>query len=285
MASLTSDIETFARQGYLVVRGGIPQARLDAVIEVAAGLVDQEARRLRERGLIEDLCAGEPFARRWHQVWRQHGGRQEFAVGWHGRMFSRALYELWVEPAILDAVEALIGPEIQFNGDFWVRPKLPAEEETTLPWHQDSGYMPDTAEHRLLTVWLPLVEVDARNGTLQFIPGSHERGIQDHGTQAGQFRTTAFDPAAGAAVDTVAMRPGDFVVFHNLVFHRSTLNRADTVRWSVDFRYSPAGTSMAHLWHAGMAFPARSRRDPAAAAAWPQVRAAWERSEQRTRFR
>ena len=279
-----SDAETFARQGYLVVRRGIPPDPLAAVIRVAAELVDRDARRLLQRGLIEDACADEPFARRWYKVWRQHGGQQEFRVGWHGRVFSRALYELWIEPGILDVVEELIGPEIQFNGDFWVRPKLPAEQETTLPWHQDSGYMPDTAQHQLLTVWLPLVEVDSRNGTLQFIPGSHAQGIRDHGTQEGQFRTTAFDPAAGAEVETLAMQPGDFVVFHNLVFHRSTLNYADTVRWSVDFRYSPAGTSMAHLWHAGMAFLARSRRDPAAAATWPQVQAAWERSEQRTRF-
>ena len=274
----------FAKQGYLVVRGAIPQARIEAVIEVAAGLVDQDARRLLERGLIEDACAGEPFARRWYRVWRQHGGQQDFTVGWHGRVFSRALYELWIEPAILDVVEALIGPEIQFNGDFWVRPKLPAEQETTLPWHQDSGYMPDTAQHRLLTVWLPLVPVDAGNGTLQFIPGSHAQGIQDHGTPEGKYRTTAFDPAAGAEVHTLHMQPGDFVIFHNLVFHRSTVNHADTVRWSVDFRYSPAGTPMAHLWHAGMAFPARSRRNPAAAANWPQVQAAWARSEQRTKF-
>ena len=217
LASLTtSEQETFARQGYLVVRQRIPQERIDAMIGVVAGLVDRDARRLLERGLIEDACEGESFARRWYRVWLQHGGQQEFtAVGWHSRAFSRALYELWIEPAILDVVEALIGPEIQFNGDFWVRPKLPAEEETTLPWHQDSGYMPGTAEHKLLTVWLPLVDVDAANGTLQFIPGSHELGIQEHGTQSGQYRTTAFDPAAGTAIDTLPMQPGDFVIFHN----------------------------------------------------------------------
>ena len=66
-----------------------------------------------------------------------------------------------------------------------------------------------------------------------------------------------------------------------MAFHRSTLNRADTVRWSVDFRYSPVGISMTHLWHADMAFVARSRRNPAEAATWRQVQAAWERSEQR----
>ena len=279
----TGERETFAEQGYLVVRQRIPQPCIDAMIGVVTSLVDRDAHRLLERGVIRDACDGDPFTRRWYRIWRQHGGQQEFSgAGWHSRVFSRALYELWVEPAILDAVEALIGPEIQFNGDFWVRPKLPAEQETTLPWHQDSGYMPGTAEQKLLTVWLPLVDVNADNGTLQFIPGSHELGIHDHGTQSGRYRTTAFDPADGAAVDTVPMQPGDFVIFHNLVFHRSTLNRADTVRWSVDFRYSPVGTSMDHLWHADMAFVARSRRAPGAAATWGQVQAAWAQSDQRT---
>ena len=283
MPNLTAaERDTFSRQGYLLVRDRIPQARIDAMIGEISTVVDQEARAMLASGEIHDLAQQHPFDRRWYLVWRQYGGKQRFGqVGWHSRVFSRALFDLWVEPAILDVVQALIGPEIQFNGDFWVRPKLPDEQETTLPWHQDSGYMPDTADHSLLTLWMPLVETNAENGTLQFVPGSQKMGIQDHATSSGSFRTTAFDPAAGAAVDTVAMSPGDFVLFDNLVFHRSTVNRAEVVRWSVDFRYSPVGTPMAHLWHADMAFTARSRGNPSQAATWEQVAKAWEHSSQR----
>ena len=141
--------------------------------------------------------------------------------------------------------------------------------------------MPDTAHQRLLTLWMPLVETSAENGTLQFLPGSQQMGIQEHATQSGSFRTTAFDPAADAQVDTVPMSPGDFVLFDNLVFPRSTVNRADVVRWSIDFRYSPVGTPMDHLWHADMAFTARSRRDPGQASTWEQVASAWQHSSQR----
>ena len=283
MTTLSSgEQDTFAQQGYLVVRGRIPQTRLDAMAAVIDEVVDIESRNMLAVGEIKDLADRQPFDRRWYHVWRQHGGKQRFGqVGWHSRVFSRALFDLWVEPAILDVVEALIGPEVQFNGDFWVRPKLPDEQDTTLPWHQDSGYMPDTADHRLLTLWMPLVEANAENGTLQFVPGSQQMGIQDHDTTDGSFRTTAFDPAAGAAIDTVAMSPGDFVLFDNLVFHRSTVNRGEVVRWSVDFRYSPVGTPMAHLWHADMAFTARSRRHPEQAATWEQVATAWQHSRQR----
>ena len=282
MATLTAERDIFTQQGYLLVRGRIPAARIDAMAAVIDRIVDQESRGMLAAGEIRDLAEDQPFDRRWYHVWRQHGGRQRFGqVGWHSRVFSIALFDLWVEPAILDAAEALIGPEIQFNGDFWVRPKLPDEQDTTLPWHQDSGYMPDTADHNLLTLWMPLVEANAENGTLQFIPGSQQMGIQEHGSASGSFRTTAFDPAAGAQIDTVAMSPGDFVLFDNLVFHRSTVNRADMVRWSIDFRYSPVGTPMGHLWHADMAFTARSRRDPGQAATWEQVEKAWRQSRQR----
>ncbi len=283
MPNLTAaERDTFSRQGYLLVRDRMPQERIDTMIAEISTVVDHEARAMRARGEIRDPAAEQPFARRWYHIWRQHGGRQRFGqVGWHSRVFSRALFDLWVEPAILDVVEALIGPEIQFNGDFWVRPKLPDEQETTLPWHQDSGYMPGTADQPLLTLWMPLVETDAENGTLQFLPGSQTMGIQDHATPSGSFRTIAFDPAEGAEIDTVAMSPGDFVLFDNLVFHRSTVNCADVVRWSIDFRYSPVGTPMAHLWHADMAFTARSRRDPSQTATWGQVETAWQNSRQR----
>ena len=282
MPTLTAvERDTFVRQGYLLVRNRIPPERLDAMSDVISAIVDQEARSMLAAGELHELAAEQPFARRWYHVWRQHGGKQRSGTGWHSRVFGRALFDLWVEPTILDVVEALIGPEIQFNGDFWVRPKLPDEQETTLPWHQDSGYMPDTADHNLLTLWMPLVETNAENGTLQFLPGSQKMGIQDHPTFSGSFRTTTFDPAAEAEIDTVAMSPGDFVLFDNLVFHRSTVNRADMVRWSIDFRYSPVGTPMAHLWHADMAFTARSRRDPGQAATWPHVQTAWQHSRQR----
>ena len=41
----SADRETFARQGYLLVRGGIPAARIDAMAAVIDGIVDTESYR------------------------------------------------------------------------------------------------------------------------------------------------------------------------------------------------------------------------------------------------
>ena len=205
-------------------------------------------------------------------------------MGWHACMFSKALFDLWIQPAILDIVESITGPEIQINGDFWIRPKLPAEEITTAPWHQDSGYMPDTAHNLLPAVWFPLVPVDARNGALQFVPGTHKLGVQVYHKEEGAvFSTTDFAPQPHE-IETLDMMPGDLIIFHNLVFHRSTLNMADMVRWSVDFRYSRTGTPVEHMWHGGMCFAGRSDDDPASVADWAQVQSQWAASDQKDEF-
>ena len=164
------------------------------------------------------------------------------------------------------------------------RAKLPAEKVTTAPWHQDSGYMPETADLDLLTVWFPLVPVHASNGALQFVPASHSLGVQEYHKEEGEiYSTTDFGPAADEIV-TLDMEPGDFVIFNNLVFHRSTINEADMVRWSLDFRYSPTGTPLGHLWHGGMVFVGRSRENSASEADWAQVQTQWEASDQKDNY-
>ena len=79
---------------------------------------------LRAAGEISDLHSRDPFERRWYRVWRQHGGEQDVIVGWSACRFSKPWFELWVNSAILGSLVDLLGPEIQFNGDYWIRPKL-----------------------------------------------------------------------------------------------------------------------------------------------------------------
>ena len=129
------------------------------------------------------------------------------------------------------------------------------------------------------------VPVEAEYGALQFVPGTHHLGIQEHDNLAtGSLPTTSFDPAEGTEVITLLMEPGDFVVFNNRVFHRSTVNHASSIRWSVDFRYSAAGTPMGELWHREMRFVVRSSREPNSVPGWDQVAELWQQSSQREEF-
>ena len=277
-------IKQYSEFGFLKVDNVVTEDSMNNLIKVINEEVDKRTLRLYASGLIKETAKNESFARRWYEVSRQISDPQDTGTGWHGCMFSKELYDMWTHPAILDVVGSVIGNEIQCNGDYWVRPKLPGEIRTALPWHQDSAYMPGSGEQHWPTVWLPLVPVDSVNGTLQFISGSHQLSVQDHGAEsASKFKTPAVDPSAGKEVVTLDMNPGDLVIFHNRVFHRSTVNGSSAIRWSADFRYSPKGDPITGLWHEKMCFTARSIEFPGHVSTWESVKEKWQNSDQKER--
>ena len=277
--------EKFAEQGYLVVKSALLAADLAPLIAVVSEVVDKRATELYNEGIISDTYKEMPFEQRWHALLKACE-RENEVFGWHTLVFSEALFNLITHPKVLDVLELLIGSDIQFNGDFWVRPKLPNEKLTTLPWHQDSAYMPHTENDTHLTVWLPLVDVKTENGALQFLPGSHKAGLQRYHRIPGEaFAVPILPPTSlNTDIDTLEMQKGDLLVFNNLVFHRSLFNRSDRIRWSVDFRFSPTGTSLDGLWHEVIACPARESVTRQCPTSWQTWYAQWQSSPHKDRF-
>ena len=281
----TTNAEKFTEQGYLVVKSALSEANLSPLIAVISEVVDTRATELYNAGTISNTYENLPFERRWHAVLKACN-RENEVFGWHTLVFSEALFDLITHPKVLDVLETLIGSNIQFNGDFWVRPKLPNEKLTTLPWHQDSAYMPDTENDTHLTVWLPLVDVKPENGALQFLPGSHKSGLQTYHRVPGEaFAVPVLPPtSSNSEIDTLEMQKGDLLVFNNLVFHRSLVNQSNTIRWSTDFRFSPTGTPLNGLWHEAIACPARVRESTQCPTSWQTWRSQWEASPHKDRF-
>jgi ectoine hydroxylase-related dioxygenase (phytanoyl-CoA dioxygenase family) len=48
------------------------------------------------------------------------------------------------------------------------------------PWHQDHAYWDPEFNYDALGVWLPMHDVTTEMGAMQFIPGSHKRGLMSH---------------------------------------------------------------------------------------------------------
>ena len=282
---METNLEKFANQGYLVVESALSESDLAPLIAVVSEVVNKRATEFYKEGVISDTYEEMSFERRWYAVLKACD-RENEVFGWHTLVFSEALFNLITHPKVLDVLESLIGSDIQFNGDFWVRPKLPNEKLTTLPWHQDSAYMPDTENDTHLTVWLPLVDVKLENGPLQFLPGSHKTGLQTYHRIDGEaFAVPLLSPiSSDTNIHTLEMKKGDLLVFNNLVFHRSLLNRSDIIRWSVDFRFSPTGTSLNGLWHEAIACPARERESKQCPTSWQTWHSQWEVSPHKDRF-
>ena len=151
---------------------------------------------------------------------------------------SPELFNLVRHPVILDSVESVLGPEVAWTGSYVTRPKLPQYGSTAFPWHQDSQYYGVHTQHlHLVSVWIPLVDVDEYNGCLYIMPGSHTWGLLKGERGVDNLMITFEDVEKRAEPVALPVSQGDILFFSNLTFHASKRNATDKVRWSVDLRY------------------------------------------------
>ena len=66
--------------------------------------------------------------------------------------------------------------------EFWYDQFLakPPRKGATTYWHQDEGYWGRNLDERGITCWMPLQQVDGRNGCMHFIDGGHLDGVLPH---------------------------------------------------------------------------------------------------------
>ena len=269
--------EHYDQHGYVVVEAGLRAADLAPVIAAYEEFIDGEARRLHAEGALAQLWPDAPFERRLALLCEE-------SLAIYARIDLmlcrlRAVFEFLRNPRLLDLVEGIVGPEITCSPIQHARAKLPevlkerarvdGDEarrrlvsfvaENVAPWHQDAQVHLEVADPvPILTAWVPLVDATPENGCLQIIPDVPRAGIVywSEGFGIGDDRL----PPGPAA--TLPMRAGDVLLMHKLIPHRSTPNRTDGIRWSLDLRYCDPALPTGRDGVPG--FLARSRRHPAA---------------------
>lgn len=230
-------MDDYTQDGYLLVRNALSPADLEPMRTLIARKIDAHARQLFHDGHIPSAFDDEPFGRRLVRLYENSELRLR---SWADLAVGRALYDLARHPRIVNVLEPLLGPHISFNGDFHVRPKMPNSTLTAFPWHQDSQYYGKPSQHtHIVTVWIPLVEeVTQDNGCLHVMPGSHRWGLLDSARDVDMNMHTFEDISKRGESRPLPMKMGDILLFSNLTFHRSTVNRSNAVRWSIDLRYT-----------------------------------------------
>jgi ectoine hydroxylase-related dioxygenase (phytanoyl-CoA dioxygenase family) len=106
-------------------------------------------------------------------------------------------------------------------------------------WHQDYGYwyknqfmFPD----QLLSVMIALTQANKENGCLQVIRGSHKLGRVNHGfsgEQVGADMVMVNNALRTMELVYCELQPGDALVFHSNLLHRSEANLSSQPRWSI----------------------------------------------------
>ena len=264
MSKLTAtQIEQFETEGFLVVRGLLEtDTIIEPILAEYAELVDQQCRLMYEEGRLNSTYDDLPFEERVIRLYSESGKTfvQQFDISLPQSGVTAdtpihlgpAVFQLLTAPALLDAVESLIGPEIISNPVQHVRIKPPQRILESragamvgkTSWHQDQGVvLPEADQTTTLTVWMPLTSATLENGCLTVIPGSHRGDLATH-CAANPESPDLHIPAPLLHSNTVVpvpMEPGDVLLMHRRTQHASLENQSDHVRWSFDLRYNPTG--------------------------------------------
>ena len=150
-----------------------------------------------------------------HVVGRNDGTNDEGVKG------SRDFLDLAMEPAILDLVAQLIGPDIILWGCHVFC--KPAGDGHETPWHQDGHYWP-MRPLATCTVWVALDASTTENGCLRVIPRSHAARVTH------------------SHLIDLELQPGQMSMHDVYMIHGAKANHSPRRRAGIALRYMPGSS-------------------------------------------
>jgi len=178
--------------------------------------------------------------RRLEAVEAEHGGALRGEIRHKPHLLFTWLADLVRHPAILDAVEDVLGPNLlAWSTSFFIKE---ARDPAYVSWHQDATYWGLSAPD-VLTAWVAFTDATVENGAMRMVPGSHAEQLEHRDTFAphnllsrGQEIAVDVDEARG--VD-ILLRAGEMSLHHVRMVHGSPANRSDDRRIGFAIRYIP----------------------------------------------
>jgi phytanoyl-CoA hydroxylase len=262
MTPLTDvQVAQFHKNGVLLAEEILTEADLQPVIDGYTRWLDRRAGSLD----IPDRAESLPFERRLARLRAQNPEIEKGMDVMHARLPE--FFEFLHCRSLLDAAAQLLGThELTANPIQHIRGKVTDNAESSyfnVPWHQDAAVTWEEADDTpILTCWIPLVDATIENGCMEILPGVWKQGVLRHIAGGGG---ATIDPEALPEVSPIAgtIKKRGVIFMHRCTPHRSTPNRTDLVRWSLDLRFQPSGLPTGRPFHPE--FVVRSEQDPASA--------------------
>jgi len=222
----TAEVETYRREGYLVLPEVLTLAEVEDLRRVTDEFVER-SRAVTKHTEMFDLEDGHtPTAPRLRRIVSPHL--------WH------SVYAALVRhPRIIATLAALWGPNIRFD-----QSKLNMKSAgfgSSVEWHQDWAFYPHTNDD-LAAVGVMIDDIGEDNGPMLVLPRSHTGPIFDHHAD-GHFcgaidvRRSALD--VSRAVPCLG-RAGTITIHHARLVHGSATNRSTRQRRFLLHQYRAA---------------------------------------------
>jgi ectoine hydroxylase-related dioxygenase (phytanoyl-CoA dioxygenase family) len=197
----------FREHGWLVVEGAIPKPDLDE-LEERCEIIIREKDRLANDWAWSDKEDLKDRSFRIIQsspsfVWKE---------------IREAAYRQW----LLAFGSALLGLELSFWYDQFLA-KPPGRSVPTY-WHQDEAYWGRNLDDKGITGWIPLQDVDAVNGCMQFIDRGHLDGVLPHHLVEGMQSDLITCEVDESRRIVCPIRRGDVTFHHSKTPHMTNAN-------------------------------------------------------------
>jgi non-haem Fe2+, alpha-ketoglutarate-dependent halogenase len=191
---------------------------------------------------IRVLTPGEAlgYRRRLEALEAAHGGRLTAELRQKPHLLLTWLADLVRHPAVLDAVEDVLGPNLLvWSTSFFIKE---AHDPAFVSWHQDATYW-GLSEPDVVTAWVAFTDATVENGAMRMVPGSHGEQLAHRDTFAphnllSRGQEIAVEVDDGRGVDVV-LRAGEMSLHHVRMVHGSPANRSDDRRIGFAIRYLP----------------------------------------------
>ncbi|KAA3620367.1 MAG: phytanoyl-CoA dioxygenase family protein [Calditrichaeota bacterium] len=223
---LTHDqISQYQRDGHILLRNVCSKAEIAAFRSHIAAVVAQHAKK--QKDLSERDTYGKAFLQIGN-LWKRNEAVKKF-------VFARRFAQIAARLAGANAIQ-LYHDQALFKEGFG----------GLTPWHQDQFYWPlDTSQS--LTLWMPLVDVSASMGSMDFASGSHKNGrlkdipISD---ESDSYFKDYIKNHDFRICPSGEMRAGDATFHNGLTLHGAAANKTGQTREVMTIIYYPAGTKL-----------------------------------------
>jgi len=141
------------------------------------------------------------------------------------------------------ALERLLPDHEPFLASFLTKGR---EQGSAVSFHQDLTYT-DERVHRTTLLWIPLCDVDARNGAMAVVPGSHRwtDGCRPGGARP--LPTDAFQEEFAGLARVVPLRAGEALLYDAALVHGSGSNPTSEDRPAVGVALAPRDAGLVHV--------------------------------------
>ena len=206
----------FAEHGYLVVEDAIPQKDLDELEHYCDIVLEKK----------------DQIAYDW--AWDKNESKENRSF----RIVQSSPSLVWAEADeaayrhwLVRFGSDLTGLKLEFWYDQFLG-KPPGKSAPTY-WHQDEGYWGRNLRNKGITCWIPLIDVDARNGCMHFIDGGHKGDVLRHRSVEGMASDLLTCDPDEAKMVVCPIRRGSVTFHHSNMPHMTTANVSDKWRKAV----------------------------------------------------